>query len=106
MATVTIKEQNRHSVQVDWVDPDGNPTIPTTVRWRVDCLTTRQPVIAWTSITAAQSSTIEIPSSASAILNSRNSTETKRITVQANASLGTQVTVEADWTVENSPFVT
>lgn len=98
----TISERNRHRVTVRWVDPDGNSVIPSTVRWRIDCLTTGTMVVNWISVASPSSTTvIEISALYNTIITDGNLAEIKEITVQANQGLATQINSKGQWIVEN-----
>lgn len=76
---------------------------PSTIKYRVDCLTTGQTLTDWTTVSPATSTSIAITSTHNAIQGS--GTERKQLTVAANYGLSTQVTESAAWEVEdNSAF--
>ena len=75
--------------------------IPTTIHWRIDCLTTGRTVADWTSVSAASDFTIAVTGTHNAILNDCNSQETKQITVETDKGLATQYRESVAYTVEN-----
>lgn len=75
---------------------------PTSIKYRVDCLTTGQNLTDWTTVSAASTATIAITSTYNAIQSDSNSAERKQLTVAANYGLSTQVTETAVWEVENN----
>jgi hypothetical protein len=105
MATVIIKEGDGHTIRVSWKDADGNPFTPTTVRHRVDCLTTGAAMQSWVSVTPSSVVTIDIPGSANSINNAANESEVRQVTVQANAGLPNQRTVVGEYVIPNNEFV-
>ena len=105
MATVIVKENDGHAVRVTWRDSEGNPFIPSTVRWRIDCMTTGQTLQSWVSLTPGSVSNIDIPGSSNRIISAANSSEVRQITVQANAGLASQRTVVGEYVVQNNDFV-
>lgn len=74
---------------------------PSTVRYRIECLTTGRTVLDWTSATAASSVSISMLPAYSAIKNDCNDQEVKQLLVEADAGLSTQCRGRVTWTVEN-----
>jgi hypothetical protein len=75
---------------------------PTTIKYRVDCLTTGREVLDWTEITpAAASASIAVTGAYNAILDDANDAEVKQLTVMADDGLATQHRESARWRVEN-----
>ena len=74
---------------------------PTTIHYRIDCLTTGREVADWTSVAAASNATIAVTGTHNAILNDCNSRETKQLTVMVDDGLATQYREAVTWTVEN-----
>ena len=72
---------------------------PTTIHYRVDCLTTRSVVTEWTSV--GSPSTSNGIALSSAIIDGSNDYETKQIVVKADDGLSTQVIGAALWKVRN-----
>ena len=73
---------------------------PTSIKYRVDCLTTGRTLTDWTTVSAASSATIAITSTNNAI--QARGTESKQLTVAADYGLATQVTESAVWEVEDN----
>lgn len=76
-------------------------SVPTTIRYRIDCLKTRTVIKDWTSVSAAANVTITISSSDNEIQDDSNSFERKQIIVQADAGLSTQVSGRKIFKIEN-----
>ncbi len=74
---------------------------PTTIRYKVDCLTTRTALKAWTTVSAAASVTITMTAVFNAIQDAVNPWERKQITIQADFGLSTQLTKTRNWKVFN-----
>jgi len=102
MALPSIEEKDQYPVRVTIKDADAVPVSPSTLRYKVDCITTQTAVIPWTYIAALSQVDIVIPSSANAIVNNRNAKETKRITVQANSDSESQINKRYDYNVINN----
>ena len=106
MARTTIKERDALPVRVTFKDVDGALIVPTSCRYRVDCVTTQTTIIDWTSVAADSTVNITIPSSANDIVNDRNTVEQKRITVQGNHGQTDQMNQWLDYDVTVSEFYT
>lgn len=75
---------------------------PTTVKYRIDCLTSGREIADWTSVTpAAASASIPITGAHNAIQDDSNDVETKQLTVMADEGLATQYREAVRWRVEN-----
>jgi len=76
-------------------------SLPTTARYRIDCLDTRQEVTGWTSLTPANSITIDITASDNNIISGHNTDETKQLIVQSDHGTDDQVTQAITYKVRN-----
>ena len=74
---------------------------PTTLKYRIDCLTTGNEIADWTSVTAASSASISVTGTHNAIQSDANDREVKQMTVMADDGLSTQHRGTVRWTVEN-----
>jgi len=74
---------------------------PTTVKYRLDCLSTGRTLADWTTATPASSVSIPITGTHNAIQSDANDQEVKQLTVMADESLSTQVRQSVRWTVDN-----
>ena len=72
---------------------------PTTVHYRIDCLTTGIEVAGWTSVSPVSSVSIPVTAMHNAIQGS--SDEVKQLTVVADRGLASQYVETACWSVEN-----
>ncbi len=81
-------------------------SIPTTLRYRLDCLKTGREILDWTSVSPAANVTIVITATNNQILDDANMTERKQIIVQADAGLSTQVNGKSFWIVKNLRGIT
>ena len=80
---------------------------PTTIQYRVDCLTTKRQITDWTSIAVPDSSnTIVITSTENQILDDANQWETKQLTVKVDSGLTTQAIKPVRWKVQNLTGIT
>jgi hypothetical protein len=76
---------------------------PSTLRWKLDCLTTGTlDVVPFTAIGAAAVVYGVVPSSKNAIISNVNQVEIKRITVQANYGTDEQVSQFLEYAVLNN----
>ena len=74
---------------------------PTTIHYRVDCLTSKTTLKDWTSIAPSTNNSISITSTMNAIQMDINKSERKQIIVQSDRGLDTQATGSARWVVDN-----
>jgi hypothetical protein len=74
---------------------------PTTIHYRIDCLTSGKEIADWTSVSAASSASISITGAHNAIQSDANDYEIKQLTVVADKDLATQHRERILWTVEN-----
>lgn len=79
---------------------------PTTVHYRVDCLSTRQNLKPWTSVSAASSVSISIGSAENEIQDATKTRERRQLIVKADDGLSTQAIGHVEWTVENLHGIT
>lgn len=79
----------------------GEAEAPTTVEYRVDCLTTGRVVQDWATLSAAASVAIALASDFSAIVSRSNEYEKKQLTVMADRDLPFQRSEQVFWTVKN-----
>ena len=81
-------------------------SVPTTVRYRIDCLKSGAEIKGWTTVSAAASVTITITADDNQIRNGSNRFERKQIIVQADNGLSGQVSGKAVWIVDNLTGIT
>lgn len=75
---------------------------PTTIHYRIDCLTTKSTVRDWTSVgSPAGANDITITSTDNKIIDTLSNVERKQIIVQGDRGLSTQITGKSAWTVNN-----
>ena len=80
---------------------------PTTIHYRVDCLTTRREIADWTVVsTPAGSNTITMTAAYNQILDDAHPVEKKQLTVKVDSGLTTQVIQRKTWKVENLHGIT
>lgn len=76
-------------------------TVPTTVRYRIDCSTTGKAIRAWTGLTPAASITITITPSDNEIVSNTRREERRQLTVETNTGLDTQTRERVYWNVKS-----
>jgi hypothetical protein len=89
------------TVNIVFQDDDNVATTPTTLRYRIDCLTNRRQVRDWTTLTPASSVSIPITPSDNAILNTRNDVERRQMVIQTEYGTNDQAVEYSEWTVKN-----
>jgi hypothetical protein len=82
--------------------PSMQPSVPTTMHYRVDCLSTKREITDWTSIASpAASKELLITSDENKILDDSFNIETKQLTVKLDSGLATQQIKPIQWKVRN-----
>ena len=80
---------------------------PTTVDYRVDCLSTKREVKDWTSVTPPTSSNdIVITADENKILDDAHNIEIKQVTIRVDSGLSTQVIKPITYKVRNLEGIT
>ena len=103
MADTQIRERDQLPVIIALtVRNTGVAASPSSLRWRLDCVTTQAVVLDWAGISAASTVTLTIPASANVIRDNQNLLETKRITVQANYGTDQQINASMLYDVINN----
>ena len=75
---------------------------PTTIHYRVDCLSTQRQITDWTSVSSpAGSNTIVITATENKILDDTFNIETKQLTIKIDSGLSTQFIKPKTWKVRN-----
>ena len=77
---------------------------PTTVHFRVDCLTTGKVLADWTLAAAGESVSVLVDSAYNVIQSRCNMRERKQLTVRADKDTSSQVSNRVIWTVRNQDF--
>ena len=79
----------------------GVATTPTSIKYRLDCLTTSTELADWTTVSAASSATIAITATHNAIQSAGNDFEMKQLVVATDYGLSTQYVESVQWQVQN-----
>ena len=101
----TTPENNSFSLGVRIWNNDADAwsaVAGTTARYRVDCLTTGNTMLGWTSTTAASEMTLPMTSAINAIVNPYNRTESRQVTVEINHGLSSQTLDTFTYSVNNN----
>lgn len=99
-----VEEDSAFNVTAKFYDDSTDPwtlSAPTTVRYKVVCLSTGNTMVDWTSSTPATSVTLPMTSAANAVNANWRPYERRELTVQANAGLSTQYAATYRWLVTN-----
>ena len=100
-----VNELSRAVITVRPIDRNGAVFIPGTARYRLDDFTSREAIVAWTSLTPATEMTITIPAASNTILRSSNAREKKILTVETDAGTTSAHVEEYAYWVKNLGFV-
>lgn len=106
MSNTLVNERSQRRPTIEVLNSDDEHVSPSTVRYRVDCVTTQTQVIDWTDAGAVSTQTIAIPASAMVIIDNANAMETKRMSVQVNWGTDSQLSQAIEWDVLNNEFYT
>lgn len=79
----------------------GAAATPTTIHYRIDCLTTETELADWTSVSAASNFTISVTGTHNAIRSDCNEYEWKQVTVMTDQDLSTQHREAVQYRVDN-----
>lgn len=102
MARDQINELDHYPFRTQIRDADGAAVEPTSLRWKLDCVTTQTSLLDWTDLNPGSDVDAIVPANVNGIVNSVNETETKRITVQANYDTTLQLNQVLDYDVVNN----
>lgn len=99
----TVVEENSHFTATAYFRDYATSAAdtPTTVRYRIDCMSTRTELVGWTSATPGTSVSITVPAAANNIQDNANRFEHKQITVEADTGLSTQAIGQRTWKTRN-----
>ena len=87
--------------------PTKASSTPTTIHYRVDCLSTKRQITDWTSVSSpAASNEITVTASENQILDDSHEYETKQLTVKLDSGLTTQQIKPTTWKVRNLQGIT
>ena len=75
---------------------------PTTAHYRIDCLTTRTNLVAWTSLSPAESISISVTSNTNRMISNGNRYEKKQITIASDKGETDETRDVATWKVKNT----
>lgn len=93
------------TLSVSFFDLDESIMTPTTVEYRVDCLTNAAGIKDLAVVSAAAVVTITLDGDDTAILNADNEDELRQVTVVADRGLATQKTEQFRFYVRSSFFL-
>lgn len=65
-----LNEATAVALNIERRGDDGSLIIPTSLKYRVDCVTNNQPVTDWATLTPAATTTVVIPAASNAIIES------------------------------------
>lgn len=102
MSTPSYNEQTSAWVNFAYYDRDGAESVPATLSYRIDCLTTDTQIRADTAITpAVQTGDIHILPADTTLIHQAHAVELREITVTADAGLDTQFIEAFQYNVVN-----
>lgn len=104
----TAPEDSAFTLTIKFWDDAAEPWTaytPSSIKYRIDCLSSGAQLTDWTSVSAASSVAQVIPASAQSIQRETNWRERRKVTVMANDGLSTQYQGAFDYYVENNKAI-
>jgi hypothetical protein len=98
---MTLNEASTGYLNIALLDKNGDPAIPTTLSYSIQCLTNGQEVRASTALTPGTTAEITVTPSDNAIIDDSNAYETRRIIVTAVYGADDELVSYYDYTVKN-----
>lgn len=96
-----FNEKTACAITASLRDVDNAAVTPTTMRYRIDCLTTQQTVLDWTSVgSPAAENTLTVTSEQNAIIDANKRRETKQMIVETVYDGNTRNDA-VNWTITN-----
>lgn len=100
-----VNEKSSFSVLVNVLDDSDREgwvlQVPTSLKYRLDCLSTNAVILDWTSLAADDETTLAITADQNRIQSDCNEYERKQLTVKCNDGLSTQYQETWTWQVKN-----
>lgn len=86
VATAVYNEASACFVQASYFDTEGNPLTPSAVWYRVDDVTSGEPIVPWTVLTPAATNLITVSSAQNAMISVTRAFEVHQVTLQVTDS--------------------
>lgn len=104
--TQYVKEGSACFLAATFKDKGGNPVAPASARYRIDCLTTGQQVLDWTSIASPQAEhELVISAAQNAWIASEARAQRRQVTVEATYGPGDSVYDVFEYSIRNLRYV-
>ena len=101
-----VNEGSFYDVTANFLDSANAPTVPDSVRYKIDCETSGKAIRGWTSVTPAATVTITATAAENAIVSDINRSETKVMTIQVDQGTDRQYNSNRKWLVLNLKGIT
>ena len=99
-----VEEDSTGYLTVAFLDKDGDPSVPTSATYRIDCVTNNQSVRASTALTPASSIEIKLAPDDNKIISDTNEYEIRELTVSASYGVGDESHASGKWRVHNLTY--
>lgn len=96
-----VNEGSFYELEATFRNSDWVATLPSSLRYRIDCETTNTVIRDWTSLTPALTVTITVTAGENRIIGNGNTTERRALTIQADHGTDEQYTTAHKWVVVN-----
>ena len=97
----SVKEKNSVTIEAYFRDSSNAASVPTTVHYRIDDLSTRTAITSWTSVSPAVSVSIVVKSNENRIIDHSNTRERRQITVSEDKGTTTETRDTTEYFIDN-----
>lgn len=94
-------EGDSFNMDITLYESDSSEVTPSTLRYRIDCLTSKKTVRDWTDVTPSSSPSIPITPDDNAIINDRDRYEVRELVLESNYGTSSAKIFRRRWQVEN-----
>jgi len=101
MSVVTINEASSGTLTIEFLDEAGLPAVPSSISYRIDCVTTSTAIRADTAVAPASSIDLALTPDDTRIVTQSNRVERRRVTLVATFGPGDQLTQDYEYSVRN-----
>jgi hypothetical protein len=101
-----VNEESTAFLSIGFYDKNNNLTTPSSVKYRLDCLTNNSEIRGWTGIAPASSVEITLDSTDNSIIDQGNFTEIRLVTIEAYYGVSDKLTETYQYLVKNLRKIT
>lgn len=101
-----VNEESSAFLTVEFYDKNDELTTPSSVQYRLDCLTNNQEVRTWTAFNPASVIEIGLDTNDNSIIDQGNFTELRLVTIEAYYGVSDKLTTTFQYLVKNLRKIT